>query len=481
MISPEIQEDAIGSYAARNGMRVVATIPDIDKSGRSFTKRRVHEVIEGIQEGRWTHVLLWKWSRWGRNLQQSLVYLEAVKRAGGVVHAATEDFDERTSVGRFTRDQMLLIAEFQSNQIADGWRETHNMRRKAGLPSGGGARWGYFYPAPDGSKRYVLDPEKAPVFEDAYRRYVAGKSLRSLAVEWNQRGLLTTRGSLWTGGRLGRMLDTGFAAGLLREKSDVPGAERGTKPRGERLSSYDIWRQGSHEAAISVDLWEQYRRRRLAQAELPPRARTAVYELSSLLVCGAEGCGRKMRARWVQVRVKSRRYMQWYCWQANNAGSHPGNFVNDRQAMAAVMAWVEAQVEGGDGAAARAERFALMQQSAADVESVQRELGRLGAKRRRLVGLLADDRITVEEFDSLSRAVEAETLAARESLELARARQLSSGVDQLGSFVSLRESWEELPAADRREALLKVMGWAVVVPVDVSMGDRVRPVGRWEV
>ncbi|MFG3602745.1 recombinase family protein [Micromonospora chersina] len=146
LISPEIQKHSIQTLAGREDLVVVAWIYDKDKSGRYFTKRRVKDVAQGVRDRQWKNVLLWKWSRWGRNMKESLVYLSHVEdEARGIVRAATEDFDPRTSVGKFSRNQMLLIAELQSDMISDSWKEAQAKRRRDGLPHTGGPRFGYDY------------------------------------------------------------------------------------------------------------------------------------------------------------------------------------------------------------------------------------------------------------------------------------------------------------------------------------------------
>ncbi|NRQ30610.1 hypothetical protein HII36_01960 [Nonomuraea sp. NN258] len=105
--------------------------------------------------------------------------------------------------------------------------------------------------------------------------------MRQLALELNADGYRTTRGSPYTGVSLGRILDNGFAAGLIRERSEIRDAES----TGKRISQYDIWREGAHEAIVSAELWEANREKRLANEQTAPRLRTAVHSLSGLVFC----------------------------------------------------------------------------------------------------------------------------------------------------------------------------------------------------
>ena len=184
LISPELQRHSMDSWAVRNGVTIVDHIEDLDESGRDFEKRKVRDMIAGIEAGDADMVLLWKWSRWGRNLLQSRIYIAAVEAAGGQVRAAEEDFDPSTTMGKFTRDQMLMIAELQSNQISDGWKETQARRRRNGLPHTSAPRYGYRYVKGEG---YLQDPEQAVLLTELYKRFVGGETMASL-VRWMNGG-----------------------------------------------------------------------------------------------------------------------------------------------------------------------------------------------------------------------------------------------------------------------------------------------------
>lgn len=50
-------------------------------------------------------------------------------------------------------------------------------------------------------------------------------------------------------------MDTGFATGLIRERSEPPSP--GTNKR--TIAEFDIWREGAHNPIISRELWHAYR------------------------------------------------------------------------------------------------------------------------------------------------------------------------------------------------------------------------------
>src|SRR5690606_26904515 len=137
LISPELQLSANATYANANGLRIGEVDYDNDKSGREFAGRRIGEMAEAIKAGTYQYVLVYRWDRWGRTLMESLKQIDQLEKLVNgkqVVQSATEPFDTKTTIGEFSRDQMLLIGRLQSNMIGDSWRATQQRYRDMGLP-----------------------------------------------------------------------------------------------------------------------------------------------------------------------------------------------------------------------------------------------------------------------------------------------------------------------------------------------------------
>ncbi|WP_433224481.1 recombinase family protein [Microtetraspora malaysiensis] len=469
MISPENQLHEITSYAKRNRIEIVEVVSDLDLSGREFGKRSIPTIMDGIKSSRWSTVLVWKWSRWGRNFLESRLYLAAAEEIGGTVCAVTEDFDTSTSAGKFSRDQMLLIAELQSNQLADTWKETHENRRRRGLPHTSAPRLGYVYDRAAGL--YRPDPETAPLLADAYERFARGESMRSITFDLNARGHRTTKGGLFTPTSLGRALDTGFAAGLIRERS-MPGT---VAPGDARLSTFDIWRTGSHEPIISMDLWEEYKERRLTNASKAPRLRNAVYTLSGLVAHAS--CGSTMNSS----QNGQHNYHVWRCRKQRDTNTCNGGVASNRRVEAFVRAWVLENAKGGDAVQADAQRLAAVSAATSNQNAAKREIARLEAKRDRTVDLYTDGEITREEYSRRRDAIDADIERASELLAMAKADAREAGIDRLAVFTTLADLWDDAEPSERNEMLSKV-----IARVEIREGGwkdpnaKVRIVPRWE-
>lgn len=136
MISPELQVGHALTLARSENIDVIADpIMDLGESGRGFEERRIEEIKQMARDKQFDVLILWIWSRFGRNLRESLQHLDTLMDYGVEVRAAKEDFDGKTTIGRFAIAQMLNIAELESNQKADSWRDIFERRRNKGLPT----------------------------------------------------------------------------------------------------------------------------------------------------------------------------------------------------------------------------------------------------------------------------------------------------------------------------------------------------------
>ncbi|MFG2085424.1 recombinase family protein [Spirillospora sp. NPDC048824] len=466
MVSPELQAHEQDTYAARHGFPIVERVEDLDLSGRDFARRSVDYIVEGIKAGRWNTVLLWKWSRWGRNLLQSRLYLSEVEQAGGQVIAVTEDFDTTTSVGKFTRDQMLAIAELQSNQMAESWREAHARRRRLGLPHTTAPRFGYTYVKGEG---YVIDPKTAPALKSCYERFVNGESMRSLAFELNANGYRTTRGNAFTPTALGRTMDTGFAAGLIRERSEPPDAGNNRR----KIAAFDVWREGAHEAIISTDLWESYRDKRLANALKTPRLRTVAHTFSGLVVCAE--CETTM----ISARNGTRQYHVWRCRKRQESKSCPGAVASNSKLEKKVREWVLKNAQGGETIEADARRETAARAATTNLEASRAEIKRLKAKRKRLVDLHTDGAIDRDDYDEKKAEIDEALTEAEAAERTAKAEAKELDADYRSVFTTLADLWDEATPQERHEMLTRVVKRIKIQPGTWANPKKADIVPRW--
>ena len=362
LLSPDLQLHEIQQHADRQGYDIVKVVQDIDKSGRDFAKRRVDEIVSDIRDGIYSKVLLWKWSRWARNSTQAGIYLAKVENSGGSIEAATEHFDPATAYGKFNRTFFLALAELQSDQIGESWKETLSYRRRMNLPHTSAPRFGYVYKRkgehPEAPGYFIESREKAELIRGAYERVIKRTvSVRGLAAEWNEQGITTVAGKKWSPTAMRTMLDTGFAAGLIRERSKPP---KDGQAGSRRLAAFDLWRAGKHDPIIDIGTWTSYVELRKETAQEVPRLRAPKHALSGMIYCCL--CGRRLKTHYSGQDAK---FHQWVCADGRTAGHRPVT-ISNKKALKAVMDWLESEAVGGQTVTEDAKRRQKAERDFAD-------------------------------------------------------------------------------------------------------------------
>ncbi|OPG02110.1 recombinase family protein [Microbispora sp. GKU 823] len=442
--SPEMQEQAARARAAQEGIEVVGVVYDLNKSGRDFAKRKIQEMIDEVRRGEYEVVLLWKWSRFGRNLRDSLNNLHELEKAGGVALSGTEPGDSHTTMGRFTRGQMLLIAELQSDQIGDSWRDTHRILLDMGLPHNGVARFGYKRVG----KTYEPEPIIADALAEMYQRYVDDEPLSSAARDMANLGIRASNGEVLTSARWLTAMETGFAAGLIRKRK--PGATS------RRFDQWD-WYPGAHPAIISRELWDAFCAKRTSSLGRNWASTKAKYSISGILRCWR--CDRKMTAGAdartpPQVRFRCPGIVTREC---------KGVTVLLKVAEAEILEWTENRAQSLETVEDMARKAATERTRSSEIDKLQRAVADAERQLERLVELYEDDAIDRETYNRRRAMRESERSQAQIRLsELGAAETAAKRAMPPEFFKGMREAWPVI-SQDRRRQLIKQVVQKIVV------------------
>lgn len=477
MISPEIQEQAIRDYCAKRGYVLLEIVYDLDTTGRNFARKGVQRVLSIVEAGSATVAVVMKFNRFGRNRKGWAVNLDRVESAGGRLESTTEDVDTTTSTGKFTRGMFSEIAAWESDRIGEAWQDAHEHRRRNGLPHTGGPRFGYTYHrssartrdgirlcpqgcALDGCETsYVPDPATLPFLAEAYQRYSAGDGFRAVAVWLNAMGSRTTAGGLWTVVNIRRVLDSGFAAGLIREH------DRDCRCKGPQNCARVTYRPGAHTAVIEPEVWQEYQRAREARRILAPRLQEPAYVLSGLVRCGL--CEAAMSPKGRDVRGAYQAGYTYYCNRYSGSGKAAcsGRGMLRSAVEQCVLDWLREFIadELHQDAATRVARQAAKVTARVDRERLRREaqeteraLAKLTVDHAR--GIVPDLAYELASADLVAERTRlTETLKQTESPE-------EPDIPDVQVAIGLMREWHTLAVSARRTLLAKFVRTVHVKP-----------------
>ena len=121
--SPDVQAKSV------KHLNPVHTFDDIDRTGRNFDRPGITAAVAWVMESPETRGLaVYNLSRLGRNTAESLRLTTRLTRAGAGLFSAYETVDTETATGQINLRLFLSMAELQSDQISDTWRQVLSRR-----------------------------------------------------------------------------------------------------------------------------------------------------------------------------------------------------------------------------------------------------------------------------------------------------------------------------------------------------------------
>lgn len=112
-----------------------------------------------------------------------------------------------------------------------------------------------------------LHPAEAKLLKAAYKRFNAGSSIRSIAADWNAKGITTPRGNQWTPSAVHHLLAAARNAGLREYDGEIVG-------------------KGTWHAIVDEDTWRSARARLKDPSRRTGAGRARERLLSSIARCG---------------------------------------------------------------------------------------------------------------------------------------------------------------------------------------------------
>ena len=477
LISPEIQEKAIRSLCDRENLSLVAVESDLDMTGRESRRRHIGPLIERVRANEIDGIAVYNIARWGRNTWESLRNIDALHQAGGFIISASENLDDiATPMGRFTLTQYAAIAQLQSDQIGQSWRDTHEYRRSKGLTPTGGRRWGYVWDK-TADPQYQPDPALVEQVRETYASYIAGVSFAALVRRLRQTGSKTADGTEFTTGNLRATMDSGFAAGLIVRYCRHP--DKGHALPDLATNTYE---QGQHEAIISKEVWASYIAERKTR-NTAPRTAYPTTRVSGLVRCAS--CGglmsvvspsrsKKDGSRYLYFACNRRSQTRYHSTTACNAPARiPVSLVETT-----VFEWVQEQVQAEASPEELLRRADAAKRARADTKKLESEILKFEKQRVRLTTHLLEETVTPEAYKTA--AIELDRRITEAQVRLTKIREAAGAVAprlDADAVELLMQAWEDLATDLLRDALAQLIGRIEIRPV--GRDPRITVIPRW--
>lgn len=323
-LSPDSQEKLLLEYAKKNNIILLEVFYEIGVSGRKAKKRPQFQRMIGLAKSE-NHpvdvILVWKFSRFARNQEESIVYKSLLKKQHGVdVISISEPLIEGP-FGSLIERIIEWMDEYYSIRLSG--EVLRGMEEKA-------LRGGYQmcpclgYRSVGNGKPFVIDEEQFKIVDYIFTQFDSyNTDYTAIARQLNAMGYLTRHGNPFEGRSVERILTNPFYYGLV------------------------VWNEhafmGTHEVRCTKDQFDK-RMEKIKKQYQPAKRRdisTCRHWLSGLLKCGY--CNATL-----SYNGSSCRSPGFQCYKYSK-GIHPEScFISEQKIVGLVYGYFEEILSGSD-------------------------------------------------------------------------------------------------------------------------------------
>lgn len=303
--SPDSQLKKIREYAAKEGCVIPDEFVFYDDgiSGKSVRKRDDFNRMIALAKEKahpFDVIYVWKFSRFARNQEESMVYKNLLRKKGVSVVSVSEPIPE----GHFGSLIERIIEWTDEYYLVNlGAEVTRGMTEKASRgeptcapPFGYIMRDGKYYPDEESGK--------ANIVREVFNLYSSGAKQREIALMLDEKGIRTRSGKKPENRWVDYMLHNPCYIGKIRWCTDGTRAVSKRKLENENIMVVD----GHHEPIISMELWEKVQKmldeQKRAYPKYAKREQPIQYMLKGLVRCSA--CGGTLAINGVSGKAKTR-------------------------------------------------------------------------------------------------------------------------------------------------------------------------------
>lgn len=214
-LSPDSQIKVVQQYAKQNGYIIPKEFifKDNGISGRYADKRPEFNKMIAVAKQKpspFSAVLLWKFSRFARNQEESIFYKSMLRKNGIEVISVSEpvvDGAFGTLIERIIEWSDEYYSIRLSGEVKRGMTEKVERGGAVSVPSFG-------YSIKD--KKYVVNPDTAPIVRQIFSDYLNGVPSIQIARHLNDLKIKTTRGNTWENRTVDYILQNPIYIGKIR-------------------------------------------------------------------------------------------------------------------------------------------------------------------------------------------------------------------------------------------------------------------------
>jgi site-specific DNA recombinase len=210
-LSIEAQEEKIKQYAGIKDLRLAKVYHDEAESGKDMNRPSMLEIMDGIQNGKIGHLVVYKLDRLTRSLADLSHLLVLFDKKEITLSSVQETIDTSTATGRLMVQMIGMFAEWERGQIVERTQVALDRKREKGEKLGGIVPYGWSV------KKGMLipNPKESGVLNGILKACREGRGYKDIADTLNDQGIKPRAGRRWYASTIRYIC---LRAGVQREK-----------------------------------------------------------------------------------------------------------------------------------------------------------------------------------------------------------------------------------------------------------------------
>nr|WP_302596424.1 recombinase family protein [uncultured Cellulosilyticum sp.] len=393
-LSPDSQKQLLLDYAKKNGIIVDDEHIFMDEgiSGRKAEKRPQFMNMIALAKSKskpFQKILVWKFSRFARNQEESIVYKNMLRKDGVDVISISEPIIEGP-FGSLIERIIEWMDEYYSIRLSS--EVIRGMTEKAHR---GGVQSSKAFGYTIINNKYIVVPDQANTIMLIFEKFLDGLSCNEIAEYINIRGARTNKGNMFEGRNIKYILQNPVYCGLMRwNYSD--GGRKTIKDKSEWIIV-----DGEHEPIISKETY--YKAQEILalkdnSSNKKPTSTEYKHWLGGLLRCSECGSTLTYTAYSKSSLGPNSKYLGYFlCNKYKKKSCTTKNFISIKQAEGSIIDALKEDLIFVQNN--RYEELNIRRsQNTEDIELIQKQLDKMPSRLKKAKDLYINGIDTLEEF-----------------------------------------------------------------------------------
>lgn len=444
-LSPDSQAKLLKDYAKSHGYVVSKIFYEVGISGRKADKRPEFQKMIGLAKSS-DHpadaILVWKYSRFARNQEESIVYKSLLKKKHNVDVISVSEPLVDGPFGSLIERIIEWMDEYYSVRLSG--EVTRGMKEKA-------ERGGYQARPPLGYKIVthkeppVIVPEEADIVKLIFEKYAnENLGIFEIARLLNMHNFKTSHGKEFERRSIEYILQNPTYCGMIRWNRTINETNE-IRPESEWIVT-----DGEHPAIISKELFgkaqERYKREYRPRGARP--VSTYKHWLSGVVKCPT--CGRTMTAN--TIRNNTRVYSHFRCYGYTKGKCMANNSISSIKLEPAVLESIKTVLNNGKITYRKIE---TKTDDTVDLKTIlEDQIKKIDVKLQRIKEAYMNGIDTIEEYKENKQAVQEEKQHLEKQLSEIKEEKSSSKDDDKDMLLRVKNVYDIL-SSDSVDATTK--------------------------